>query len=107
MIAGIGVGSQIAIPTTRLTSVVDDVLYRGNDGFGLREDDVLQLGLVGAKCVHGGDALYRSVEVVEKLFADAGGDFGAVAEAAHVFVSNDDAVILADGRGDRFPIVGR
>src|ERR1700722_15671562 len=86
--------------------IVEDVFDGGDDGFGLGEDDVFELGLVGAEGVHGGDALYGGVELVEKLFADAGGDFGAVAEAAHVFVGNDDAMIFADGRGDRVPVVG-
>src|ERR1700722_6266242 len=89
------------------TSVVEDVFDGGDDGFGLGEDDVFELGLVGAERVHGGDALYGGVELVEKLFADAGGDFGAVAEAAHVFEGNDDARIFAEGRGGRFPVVGR
>src|SRR5580704_10151014 len=87
-------------------SVVEDVFDGGDDSFGLGEDDVFELRLVGAEGVHGGDALNRGVEFGEQLFADAGGDFGAVAEAAHVFVGNDDAVILADGRLDCFPVVG-
>ena len=74
---------------------------------GLGEDDVFEFGLVGAESVHGGDALDRGVEFVEKFVGDAGGDFGAVAPAEHVFVGDDNAMGFFDGRGDGFPVVGR
>lgn len=35
------------------------------DIVGLGEDDVFQYGMVGDEGVHGGEALYRGVEVVE------------------------------------------
>ncbi len=59
--------------------------------FGLGEDGVFEHGLVGDEGVHGGDAADGGVEVVEELFADAGGDLGAVAPAEHVLVGDDDA----------------
>src|SRR5580704_16160378 len=88
-------------------SIVEDVFDGGDDSFGLGEDDVFELRLVGAEGVHGGDALDWGVELGEELFADAGCDFGAVAEAAHVFVGDNDTMIFAHGRGDGFPVIGR
>ena len=73
----------------------------------LREDHVFQFRLVGAESVHGSDALYGGVEFFEEFVGDAGGDFGAVAPAQHIFVGHDDAMRFADRCGDGFPIVGR
>src|SRR5438445_11597745 len=63
--------------------------------------------MVGAESVHGGYALDRGVEFVEKLVGDARSDFRAETPAQHVFIGHDDAVILAHGGGDGVPIVGR
>ena len=96
-----------APPHKGLQLVLEELLDCGGQVLGLGQDYVFELGLVGAERVHGGDALYRGVELVKELLADAGGDFRAVAAAEHVFVGDDDAMIFADGGGDRFPIVGR
>src|SRR5258707_10785578 len=74
---------------------------------GLRKDNIFELWLVGAESVHGGDALDGGVQFVEKFVGDARGDFGAETPAQHVFVSDDDAMILAHGGGDGVPIVAR
>src|SRR5260370_26656331 len=90
-----------------LASVVQKPAHRRKNMLGLRKDNIFELWLVGAESVHGGDALDGGVQFVEKFVGDAGGDFGPETPAQHVFVSDDDALILAHGGGDGVPIVGR
>ena len=52
----------------------------------LREDRVLQHGVVAHEGVEGADAAHGRVQVLEQLVADAGGDLGAVAPGAGVLV---------------------
>src|SRR5215470_1847346 len=87
--------------------VGDQLLDRRSDVVGLRQDDIFQLGLVGAEGIHGSDTLDRRVELVEEFIGDARGDFSAVAPAEHIFVSDDDAMGLAHCGGDGFPVVRR
>src|SRR6266851_6354604 len=74
---------------------------------GLRKDNIFELGLIGAEVSHGSVGLDGGVELLEKLVGNARGDFRAETPAQHVFVGDDDAMILADGGGDGVPIVGR
>src|SRR5208283_164137 len=74
---------------------------------GLGEDGVLELGVVGAKGVPGGDTHDGGVQLGEEFFGNARRDFGAIAPAHHVFVGNDHTVGFAHGGGDGIPIVGR
>src|SRR6266850_5960539 len=74
---------------------------------GLRQNNIFELRLVGAEGVHGRHALHGSVQLFKKFVGNARGDFGAETPAQHVFIGNDDAVILAHGGGDGVPIVGR
>jgi len=60
----------------------------------LREDHILELRLIRAKRIHGGDALYGGVQLFEEFVRDARSDFRAVAPAQHVFIGHDEPVRL-------------
>ena len=111
--AGARALSRVSILSSEAPGFVADgqlVLCEGSDGledrFGLREDGVFDDGLVGDEGVHGADAADGGVEGVEEFFADAGGDFRAVAPADHVFMRDEDFAGFRDGGRDGFPVVG-
>src|SRR5260370_36842564 len=99
--------ANFSVGAHALASVVQKLAHRRKNMLGLRTDNIFELWLVGAESVHGGDALDGGVQFVEKFVGDARSDFGAETPAQHVFVSDDDAMILAHGGGDGVPIVGR
>ena len=74
--------------------------------FGLRKNGVLENGLIGHECIHGGYALYRGIQVFEQFVGDAGGDFCSVAPAQHIFVGDDHPAGLLHRRRNRVPVVG-
>src|SRR5262245_19448074 len=74
------------------SSVLGDLSDRLQDVAGLRQDDLLEVGVVRHWAVHGGDALDRGVEVFEQLVADTSHNLGAEPAGQLIFVRNDDAV---------------
>src|SRR5947209_5692052 len=60
--------------------------------------------MISDEGVKRGDASHRSVEIVEEFVADLGGDFRPVAEAKHIFVSDDTAIRLTHRLRNGFPI---
>src|SRR6266403_3625011 len=102
-----GSGEKFPLEAGALVSVVQKLAHRRKNMLRLRQDNIFELGLVGAEGVHGGHALDRGVEFFEKFIGNAGGDFGAETPAQHIFIGHDYAVILAHGGSDGVPIVGR
>ena len=74
---------------------------------GWRQSRGLDIRVVGHPGVPGRYPPHRGIEVLEQLLRDAGGNFCAVAKAAGVFVSHDDAARSPDTLANRFPVVGR
>src|SRR5712691_7664150 len=83
------------------------VADRRHEIFGLRQDFVFELGLVGAERVHGSDAAHGSVEIAEQLVGDSRGNLRAVTPGKSVLLSPYDAAGLAlRGRNSR-PVIRR
>src|SRR5260370_16631096 len=97
--------ANFSVGAQAIALVVQKLAHRRKNMLGLRKDNIFELWLVGAESVHGGDALDGGVQFVEKFVGDARGDFGAETPAQHVFVSDDDPMILPPGGDDGVPIV--
>src|SRR5260370_306353 len=79
----------------------------GHEIFGLRQDFVFELGLVGAERVHGSDAAHRSVKIAEQLVGDSRGDLRAITPRKSVLVSDEDTAGLAHRARNSRPVIRR
>ena len=80
--------------------LVAHALGHAHDVLHLGKRRLLEVGGVGHGNVHAGDALHGGVEVVEGVLHDHGGNLRADASLGPTFFHDDDAVGLADARGD-------
>src|ERR1700736_1626009 len=87
------------------SSIPAELGYGSVQVFRLRQNCVLENGLISHKCIHGGYALDRGIQVLKKLVRNPGRDFCSVSPAQHIFVGDDDpAGLLYRGR-NRVPVV--
>src|SRR5215467_2778787 len=73
----------------------------------LRQNHILELGLVGAERIDGRDSLYRRIQLIEQLVADASRELSSVTPTQHVFIGYDHAMRLAHRRANRIPVIRR
>ena len=64
-----------------MRSILQKLFHRRRDVAGLRQDYILELRLVRAEGVHGGNAPDRGVQLLEEFVGDARRDFSAIAPA--------------------------
>src|SRR5258706_6552050 len=84
--------------------ILRQILNGFEDVRRLREDDLLEVGVVGDRCVERGDPAHGSVQVLEELVADARGQLGAESARELILVRHDHAVGLPDRRRDGVPV---
>ena len=85
-------------------SVTGDVLNGLQDVGRLRQDDFFQHRRIRDRGIQCRDPPHRSIEVLEQLIDNAGGELGAEAARQLIFVRDDDSVGVLDRRRDGVPI---
>src|ERR1700746_3023176 len=88
-------------------SIFQKLFHGRRDMAFLRQDYVLEFGLIRAESIHGRHAPDGGVQILKKFVRDARRDFRAKAPAQRVFVSYDNAVSLSNGGRNGFPVVRR
>src|SRR5665213_565058 len=71
----------------------------------LGQNRVLQHRLIGAECIHRCHPPNRSIQPVEQLFTDAGGDLCAIAPAQRVFMRDDHLAGLLHRLRNCIPVI--
>ena len=85
-----------------LLSIPHHRIYRFAEAVLAWEDHLLQIRGERDGCVEGCYALDGCIEIFEAFLGDESGDLGSEAGGEVVFVEDDDAVGLSDGREYRF-----
>src|SRR3981189_2009782 len=89
------------------TSVGQQLLDSGYQIGRLRKNFIFEIGMVGAEGVHRRNAPHRGVQVIEKLFADARGDFGPISPGERVLIRDFFQEVHRTGGVDYLPIKRR
>src|ERR1700676_2197764 len=91
-----------------LRSSIGQQFLDSSDQIGrLRKNFILKIGMIRAESIHRRNAPNGSVQLIEKLLADARGNLRTVSPGERVLIGHDRAVGLAHGGGDRLPVEWR